>query len=219
MEQPERRASSTRRTPSTPTKPSSVGRPPGRCTRNALSQRLVRLVRSAAPFACERLLRAPLPRVAIMWRVANFLRETLTLAVVGRGKAQSVKEHPLLPNGSNSTRTLSRAGGRNRKVHNTGIQRRRPRSATSNDHKVITNARPTSRRHAQIHANSSRLTGAQRQLFRFHLVHELTRVRYCNAKSSRRADVSDREDGLPGAAPRQLLKIHPCDNFHPLRID
>src|SRR5215469_5001260 len=47
MGQPERSASSTRRRPSTPTKPPSVGRPPRRATRNSLSQRLSRLVRSA----------------------------------------------------------------------------------------------------------------------------------------------------------------------------
>src|SRR5712664_330362 len=65
MRQPERSASSTSRTPSTPTKPFSVGKPPRRATRNSLSQRLSRLVRSAAPFAAERLLRAALPGVAI----------------------------------------------------------------------------------------------------------------------------------------------------------
>ena len=53
-----------------------------------------------------------------------------------------------------------------------------PRSALSNDHKVITNARRSSGRHGQIHAYGSGLPGAQRQLFRFHLAHELMRVRH-----------------------------------------
>src|ERR1051325_9888772 len=47
MRQPEERASSARRTPSTPTAPDSVGRPPRRATRNSLSQRFSRLVMTA----------------------------------------------------------------------------------------------------------------------------------------------------------------------------
>src|SRR5260370_34439195 len=47
MAQPERKASSTRRTPSTPTKPDSVGRPPRKARRNSFSQRLSRLVIAA----------------------------------------------------------------------------------------------------------------------------------------------------------------------------
>src|SRR5690242_21922381 len=43
MRQPERRASSVRRAPSTPTHPDSVGKPPRRAMRNSLSQRLSRL--------------------------------------------------------------------------------------------------------------------------------------------------------------------------------
>src|SRR5229473_2156728 len=62
--QPERKASSTRRTPSTPTNPPSVGRPPRKAMRNSFSQRLSRLVRSAALFA-GRALRAIFPGVAI----------------------------------------------------------------------------------------------------------------------------------------------------------
>src|SRR4029077_18490603 len=64
MGQPERSASSTRRTPSTPTNPLSVGSPPRRATRNSLSQRLSRLVISAGSLA-ERGLRAVLPGAAI----------------------------------------------------------------------------------------------------------------------------------------------------------
>jgi hypothetical protein len=47
MRQPEERASSTRRSPSTPTLPDSVGRPPRRAMRKSLSQRLSRLERRA----------------------------------------------------------------------------------------------------------------------------------------------------------------------------
>src|SRR6266853_1591334 len=64
MQHPERSASSTRRTPSTPTNPSSVGRPPRKATRNSLSQRLSRLVRSAGS-PDGRAVRADLPAVAI----------------------------------------------------------------------------------------------------------------------------------------------------------
>jgi hypothetical protein len=55
MRQPERRASSVRRTPSTPTAPDSVGRPPRSAMRKAFSQRLSRLDRipAAAPPALE----------------------------------------------------------------------------------------------------------------------------------------------------------------------
>jgi hypothetical protein len=51
MRQVERRASSTRRGPSTPTEPSSEGRPPRRAMRNCLSQRLSRLVRRSGEAA------------------------------------------------------------------------------------------------------------------------------------------------------------------------
>src|ERR1700682_2145697 len=71
MRQPERRASSTSLTPSTPTNPFCVGRPPRRATRNSLSQRLSRLVRSAAPFA-GRALRAIFPEVAITVEGSKF---------------------------------------------------------------------------------------------------------------------------------------------------
>src|SRR6266436_2062333 len=64
MRQPERSASSTRRAPSTPTNPFSVGRPPRRAMRNSLSQRLSRLVRSVGSPAA-RALRAAFPGVAI----------------------------------------------------------------------------------------------------------------------------------------------------------
>src|SRR5713226_4372247 len=64
MRHPERSASSTSRTPSTPTKPFSVGRPPRRATRNSLSHRLSRLARSAGS-PPGRALRADLPGVAI----------------------------------------------------------------------------------------------------------------------------------------------------------
>src|SRR5260370_33370880 len=72
MGQPERRACSTRRTPSTPTNPASVGRPPRKAMRNSLSQRLSRLVRSAASFA-GRALRGALPEVAITVEGSKFL--------------------------------------------------------------------------------------------------------------------------------------------------
>src|SRR5262245_28037834 len=78
MGQPERRASSTRRAPSTPTKPDSVGRPPRSAMRNSLSQRLSRLVRSAADSPSLRTLRAALPGLAIAWRLANFVQWALT---------------------------------------------------------------------------------------------------------------------------------------------
>jgi pimeloyl-ACP methyl ester carboxylesterase len=51
------------------------------------------------------------------------------------------------PRQVDSTRILSSARGRHREMHNTGIRRGRPRSALSNDHKVITNARRSSGRH------------------------------------------------------------------------
>src|SRR6266700_4185721 len=64
MRHPDRSASSTSLTPSTPTKPFSVGRPPRRAMRNSFSQRLSRLVRSAGSPE-GRGLRAVLPGVAI----------------------------------------------------------------------------------------------------------------------------------------------------------
>src|SRR5215467_1371653 len=70
MGQPERSASSTRRTPSTPTKPDSVGKPPRRAMRNSLSQRLSRLAR-IADLSLGRTFRAGLLGVAIAWRLAN----------------------------------------------------------------------------------------------------------------------------------------------------
>src|SRR5258708_35308075 len=72
MRQPERSASSTSLTPSTPTKPFSVGRPPRRAMRNSLSQRLSRLVRSVGSPAWEGL-RADLPGVAIPVEGSKFL--------------------------------------------------------------------------------------------------------------------------------------------------
>src|ERR1700687_4458667 len=72
MGQPERSASSTRRRPSTPTYPFSVGRPPRRAMRNSFSQRLSRLVRSAGSLAV-RALRAALPGVAITVEGSKFL--------------------------------------------------------------------------------------------------------------------------------------------------
>src|SRR5260370_42478695 len=74
MRQPERSASSTSLTPSTPTKPFSVGTPPRRATRNSLSQRLSRLVRRAASFA-GRALRAAFPGVAITVERSKLLAE------------------------------------------------------------------------------------------------------------------------------------------------
>src|SRR6266849_3872499 len=71
MRQPERSASSTRRKPSTPTNPLSVGRPPRRATRNSLSQRLSRLVRRAGSPA-ERGPRADLPGDAITVEGSKF---------------------------------------------------------------------------------------------------------------------------------------------------
>ncbi len=70
MRQPERSASSTRRTPSTPTEPDSVGRPPRSAMRNSLSQRLSRLVRTPGT-AVLAAVRAGLPGVAIAGRVTN----------------------------------------------------------------------------------------------------------------------------------------------------
>jgi len=54
-----------------------------------------------------------------------------------------------------STRILGSARRGNGKVHNTGIRRRRPRSAGRNDHNVFSNARRFSGRHCQIHADRS----------------------------------------------------------------
>src|SRR5690242_3380816 len=71
MGHPDRRASSTRRTPSTPTKPLSVGNPPRSAMRNSLSQRLSRLVSSADSLP-GLAFRAALLGVAIAWRLANF---------------------------------------------------------------------------------------------------------------------------------------------------
>ena len=79
MGQPERKASSTRRTPSTPTEPDSVGRPPRSAIRNSLSQRFSRLVRT--PGATEgAALRADLPGEAIKGSVTNFGCEPLAVA-------------------------------------------------------------------------------------------------------------------------------------------
>ena len=64
MRHPERRAYSTRRTPSTPTQPDSVGRPPRRAMRKVFSQRLSRLERIAGALE-GRAKRASLPGVAI----------------------------------------------------------------------------------------------------------------------------------------------------------
>src|SRR5713101_9526421 len=72
MRQPERSASSTSLTPSTPTNPFSVGSPPRNATRNSLSQRLSRLVRSAASLA-GRALRAAFPGIAITVEGSKFL--------------------------------------------------------------------------------------------------------------------------------------------------
>src|ERR1700674_1545275 len=72
MGQPESSASSTRRRPSTPTDPFSVGRPPRKAMRNSFSQRLSRLVRSAGSLAV-RALRAALPGVAITVEGSKFL--------------------------------------------------------------------------------------------------------------------------------------------------
>src|SRR5713101_5273380 len=80
MGQPERRASSTRRAPSTPTKPDSVGRPPRSAMRNSFSQRLSRLVRSPGiPGASGR--REAFPGVAITARVTNFPWKRLTASL------------------------------------------------------------------------------------------------------------------------------------------
>src|SRR5215467_11536529 len=76
MGQPERKASSTRRTPSTPTKPPSFGKPPRSAMRNSLSQRLSRLVRRTHSPA-GRASRAALLGVAIAWRLANFVLAAL----------------------------------------------------------------------------------------------------------------------------------------------
>src|SRR5229473_3251052 len=86
MRQPERRASSASRTPSTPTKPSSVGRPPRRATRNSLSQRLSRLVRSAGSPA-GRALRAVLPGEAITVEGSKFWLKKLIGRASGGPKA------------------------------------------------------------------------------------------------------------------------------------
>src|SRR2546430_12670209 len=74
MRQAELSASSTRRAPSTPTAPDSVGRPPRRAIRNSLSQRLSRLV-STAGAADARGVRAALLGVAITGSVANFCKK------------------------------------------------------------------------------------------------------------------------------------------------
>src|SRR5438105_7602310 len=78
-----------------------------------------------------------------------------------------------------STRILSSAGGGNRKVHNTGVRRGRPRSAGGNYHDVFSTARRCPGRNGQVHPDGSGLPRAERQFFRFHLAHELMRVRYC----------------------------------------
>src|SRR5690242_15033731 len=77
MGHPERSASSTSRGPSTPTKPLSVGKPPRRAMRNSLSQRLSRLV-SSGDSPARVALRAALPGVAIVWRLANFRLRAVT---------------------------------------------------------------------------------------------------------------------------------------------
>src|SRR5713226_7508271 len=74
MRHPERSASSASLTPSTPTKPFSVGTPPRRATRNSLSQRLSRLVSTVASFA-GRAFRAALPGVAITVEGSKLLAE------------------------------------------------------------------------------------------------------------------------------------------------
>src|SRR5690242_503475 len=71
MRQSERRASSTSRTPSTPTNPFSVGSPPRRAMRNSFSQRLSRLVRSAGS-PTGRGFRATLPGAAITVERSKF---------------------------------------------------------------------------------------------------------------------------------------------------
>src|ERR1700730_5862957 len=73
MRQPDRSASSTRRTPSTPTLPDSVGRPPRRAMRNSLSQRLSRLVIVLARGLGGRGPRAALTGEAIPGSVTNFI--------------------------------------------------------------------------------------------------------------------------------------------------
>src|SRR6267378_3825215 len=101
MWQPERRASSTSLTPSTPTNPFCVGRPPRRATRNSLSQRLSRLVRSAASFA-GRALRAIFPDVAITVEGSKFLPEEANSQRTPRvpaGSGLEVAAHRLLLRG------------------------------------------------------------------------------------------------------------------------
>src|SRR6266481_6164756 len=71
MGQPESSASSTRRAPSTPTNPFSVGRPPRSAIRNSLSQRLSRLLISVGSPA-GRALRAAFPGVAITVEGSKF---------------------------------------------------------------------------------------------------------------------------------------------------
>src|ERR1700682_2361321 len=73
MRHPERRASSTRRAPSTPTHPESVGSPPRSAMRNCFSQRFSRLERifAAAGGAEERGGREGFPRGGITASAAN----------------------------------------------------------------------------------------------------------------------------------------------------
>src|SRR5277367_6718065 len=82
MRQPEVSASSTSRTPSTPTAPDSVGRPPRSAVRNSLSHRLSRLVSTpGAEAGALAASRADLPGVAIKGSVANFEHKRLTFAL------------------------------------------------------------------------------------------------------------------------------------------
>src|SRR5260221_14031920 len=67
MRQPDESASSARRTPSTPTAPDSVGRPPRSATRNSLSQRFSRLEMRAVAA------REDLPVGGMTGRLANLI--------------------------------------------------------------------------------------------------------------------------------------------------
>jgi len=74
---------------------------------------------------------------------------------------------PALPGHLESTRILGSARRGNGKVHNTGIRRRRPRSAGRNDHNVFSNTRRFSGRHCQIHADRSGLPPGLATIERF----------------------------------------------------
>src|SRR6266481_6953217 len=148
MRQPERSASSTRRTPSTPTKPFSVGKPPRRATRNSLSQRLSQLVRSAGSPA-GRALRADFPGVAIPVERSKLLARDANLRLFeeagywspGRWSRTLPQAQALIPENVVLTRIRSCVRGGNGKVHDAGIRSRRSRGALRNDHKVISRAR------------------------------------------------------------------------------